>query len=252
MKVMRNVLLSMCIIAGFTLCALLPVNTAEAFGKAKKHLMSQLSAEWWQWAVSIPKSVNPVGSDDTGELAMVGQHGDVWFLAGSFSTDPIVRNVTIPENNNIFFPVINYICSAFFPDGTNEQELRTCAKNGIDLATEHTATLNGKDLKLVRVQSPLFMASFPPNNVFTGLCDNCDNPDPNPSASISDGYWGFIRHLSVGKHTIVLHGKQDFGGGNTFEQNVTYNVTVVPVGFPIDTPAVTYRGPKVFIMGNLR
>lgn len=181
-----------------------------------------LSAEWWQWAISIPMSVNPVASDTTGKLAMVGQHGKVWFLAGSFSTDSIVRNCIISEDHSIFFPIINSLCSVFFGDGTNEEKLRTCAKNLINLATVHEAFLDGKKLKVSRRQSPLFMVSLPP------APDNIVGADlePNPSASISDGYWAFIKHLSVGEHIITMHGKTD-----TFEQNITYNVKVVPAGF---------------------
>ena len=181
-----------------------------------------LTADWWQWAISIPKSVNPVASDTTGKLAMVGQHGQVWFLAGSFSTDSIVRNCIISEDHSIFFPIINSLCSVFFGDGTNEEELRTCAKNSTDLVTVHEASLDGKKLKVFRRQSPLFMVSLPP------APDNIVGSDlePNPSASISDGYWAFIKHLSIGDHIITMHGKTD-----TFEQNITYHVKVVPAGF---------------------
>jgi hypothetical protein len=56
-----------------------------------------LSAEWWQWALSIPPSENPL-ADTTGEKCMVGQHGSVWFLAGSFgSGGTITRKCTVPK-----------------------------------------------------------------------------------------------------------------------------------------------------------
>src|SRR5690242_13002564 len=43
--------------------------------------LARLAAQWWQWAVSIPPSVNPL-TDTTGQDCMVGQHGDTWFLGG--------------------------------------------------------------------------------------------------------------------------------------------------------------------------
>lgn len=215
-------------IKNWTIAVIIAVVVLGIYAPAKISLGSSrddekiLSAAWWQWAISIPMSVNPVASDTTGKLAMVGQHGQVWFLAGSFSTDSIVRNCIISEDHSIFFPIINSLCSVFFGDGTNEKELRTCAKKLTDLATVHEASLDGKKLKVFRRQSPLFMVSLPP------APDNIVGSDlePNPSASISDGYWAFIKHLSVGEHIITMHGKSD-----TFEQNITYNVTVVPAGF---------------------
>src|SRR5262245_10175900 len=43
---------------------------------------SQWTAAWEQWAYGAPASMNPV-TDTTGEFAAVGQHGPVWFLAGT-------------------------------------------------------------------------------------------------------------------------------------------------------------------------
>ena len=59
---------------------------------ADEDSFKKLSAEWWQWALSIPASVNPQ-RDGTGENAFVGQRGSVWFLAGSFSGGTVVRSM---------------------------------------------------------------------------------------------------------------------------------------------------------------
>src|ERR1700741_371003 len=70
---------------------------------------NDLSALWWQWALSIPASVNPQ-LDETGENAVVGQRGSVWFLAGVFNGGTVVRNmVFVPEGAALFFPVINSV-----------------------------------------------------------------------------------------------------------------------------------------------
>ncbi len=58
---------------------LVPSHTAWGDSQSFK----QLSAEWWQWALSIPTPQNPM-LDTTGAHCMVGQRGDVWFLAGTF------------------------------------------------------------------------------------------------------------------------------------------------------------------------
>ena len=65
-------------------------------------------ARWWQWCFALPISENPM-FDTTGEHAAAGQHGSVWFLAGTFTGgDPdVARNVTIPPGKALLIPIIN-------------------------------------------------------------------------------------------------------------------------------------------------
>ena len=77
---MRNVLGRRVWIAVITIAAFLPVNGAYGDDAVP---WKQLSAQWWQWALSIPTSVNPL-IDPTGGNGMVGQRGTTWFLAGAF------------------------------------------------------------------------------------------------------------------------------------------------------------------------
>ena len=87
---------------------ILPVQLALADGGAAPGPLSELTAEWRQWAYSIPTSQNPQ-EDATGQYCMVGQRGPVWFLAGVFLGWPgtITRTCTVPEGKALFFPVIN-------------------------------------------------------------------------------------------------------------------------------------------------
>ncbi len=64
--------------------------------------MSALSAEWWQWAFSIPSSVNPL-QDVSGEHCMVGQRSDVWFLGGTLTGESVTRTCSVPEGTQLFF-----------------------------------------------------------------------------------------------------------------------------------------------------
>ena len=66
-------------ITGLGLALMMPIN--RAFGDADSEFLAKLTAEWWQWALSIPTVVNPQ-SDTTGQNAVVGQRGPIWFLAG--------------------------------------------------------------------------------------------------------------------------------------------------------------------------
>ena len=67
------------------------------------HTYGEWAALWWQWALGIPESMNPV-EDTTGQFAGVGQQGPVWFLGGTFGNS-VERGITVPRGKAIFMPV---------------------------------------------------------------------------------------------------------------------------------------------------
>src|SRR5262245_40018690 len=73
------------------------------------------AAAWWQWAIGIPAAVNPL-TDTTGEHCAQRQVDKVWFLAGSFLLDPVVRACEVPAAKSLFFPLINTAYGAFLND----------------------------------------------------------------------------------------------------------------------------------------
>src|SRR5437867_484977 len=120
-----------------------PPNS-EPFGKT----YGEWSADWWQWALSIPQPHNPL-LDNTGKDCGVGQHGPVWFLGGTFAvaqSEPGVisgtatRDCAIPADKGVLFPVINGECSTAEGNGTTEEELRSCVISLIDHVTVVEAT----------------------------------------------------------------------------------------------------------------
>jgi hypothetical protein len=67
-----NPRLAVILTTGCALMLMMPLRTASADS------FPDLSAEWWQWALSIPTPVNPQ-LDPNGANAVVGQRGKVWF-----------------------------------------------------------------------------------------------------------------------------------------------------------------------------
>src|SRR6267378_5783893 len=99
-------------IVGIVLALMMPINRAFADANFEKRAFEEsesfkeLSTEWWQWALSIPTSVNPL-LDATGGKGVVGQRGSVWFLAGVFGGGTATRDCQVPDEKRLFFPVIN-------------------------------------------------------------------------------------------------------------------------------------------------
>src|SRR5689334_16981503 len=69
---------------------------------------SQWQARFEVWVDSIPAASSPL---NPGGDVLQGQSGDVWFLTGTGSFTPEVRDVTIPAGKALFFPILVAECS---------------------------------------------------------------------------------------------------------------------------------------------
>ena len=197
-----------------------------------------LTADWWKWVIAIPPEINPL-LDETGENCDIDQRGYVWYLAGTTGNlSSVERECTIPEGKQILFPIINTFCSELtdaelisnltgipppIPPAQIEEGLKTCTKAIIDQVDITEASIDGKDvmnLQNFRVQSPLFLITYPPNNVF-----QVTNDTGIPQKAIAEGYWVLLDGLKAGEHTI------EFTGGASalnFTTHVTYYLTIEP------------------------
>jgi hypothetical protein len=191
------------------------------------------AAQWWQWALGIPAGVNPL-TDTTGQHCAQRQLDKVWFLAGSFSADPVVRTCEIPSGNALFFPLINHLYGAFLndPPETRTEEFVRMA-GSCTAPAEISVWIDGfKVPKPTRFftgaagsQSPLFNLQLPPGNVF-GL-DETVVPELVLSPSAEQGYYLFVRPLPRGAHTIRWIASGCIPGN---AQDITYHLTVVGDG----------------------
>ena len=194
-----------------------------------------LTGEWWQWALSIPTSVNPQ-LDTTGANCMVGQRGTIWFLAGVFGGGSATRACSVPENSTLFFPVSNAVnidtpnvCGQG-PEHLTVKNMRDASKSTIDSVTNLSLTVDGNPINktlLQRVQSQIFEVALPEDNVFDKPCMDAglgNVPTGIYSPAVDDGYYASLEPLKSGNHTIHIHAE---GGGGS--QDVTYNLTVFPV-----------------------
>jgi hypothetical protein len=216
-------------IVGIGLGLLMPLTMAAADAPSFK----QLSAEWWQWALSIPVSENPL-LDETGEKCVVGQRGAVWFLAGTFGGGSTTRTCTVPEGKVLFFPVINSVnidapnvCGQG-PERIPVAELRAASAAVIDGATNLFLGVDGEPIRnLQRVQSTVFEVALPEENLLDAPCAPFGGvPAGIYSPAVDDGFYVKLKPLEVGTHTLRFHAENPSAG---FTLDVTYDLTVVPV-----------------------
>jgi len=181
------------------------------------------AAEWWKWAYAIPEDENPV-VDPTGEYADVGQSGHVWFLAGTFGGDPVVRECEVPAGKALFFPIINLVWVTVPGEEWDEEFARELLAWILDFAEDLSCEIDGEPVQNIeryRVQSPVFTVDLPEGNVL-GL-------DPGEyGPCVDDGYYLMLAPLCCGEHTIHFQGGvwvPEWQWG--FSLDVTYHLTVV-------------------------
>lgn len=204
--------------------------------------VKELSAQWWQWALSIPVSANPLTElTDAGSICMVGQRGPVWFLAGTlFSGGTFSRKCSVPAGVALYFPVANAvqvntpgICGQTdpvtgAPTVLTVAQMRANSAAFIDGVTKMTVTLDGIAVKSIRrVRSEPFVATLPVDNVFVAPCGG-DSPAGVFSPGVDDGYYVKLEGLKPGPHTLQFTALNPTSTP-VYDLNMTYHLTVVPV-----------------------
>ncbi|MHA6897021.1 hypothetical protein ACQUJT_23535 [Ralstonia pseudosolanacearum] len=164
--------------------------------------VGQLSAEWWQWAMSIPPETSPL-RDSTGANCGTAQQGAVWFLAGGFGSSKFRRTCVIPANRPLFFPVVNML---YYPAMGNDTytcgQAKAAAALNNESAIDLFVELNGvalQDVKRYRVASDKCF------DIFERI-----QPEQRPYKaypSASDGYWILLKPLQRGRYTLKFGGR---------------------------------------------
>ncbi|MCU1236948.1 MAG: hypothetical protein JWP63_4915 [Candidatus Solibacter sp.] len=190
--------------------------------------LQQLTAQWWQWAISIPTPQNPI-LDQKGESCMVGQRGSVWFLAGLQNGGTVKRTCTVPAGTTLFFPVVNAMefnspCTC----GQNNKNLpvstlRADTAGFIDTVTDFRADLGSTPIYVQRVKSDVFAVALPEENILVPF-GRCAPGIYSPS--VDDGQYAKLDPLTAGNYTLHIHAAAT---ETTFRLDVTYNLKVVPV-----------------------
>ncbi|MBD0290413.1 MAG: hypothetical protein ICV74_04080 [Thermoleophilia bacterium] len=185
------------------------------------------AAEWWQWALSQPASVNPV-LDETGEHCAQAQEGHVWFLAGAFTSEPVTRTCTVPTGTALFFPVVNYVYCAEATDPP-EQQTEEFVREQVAFLREAvsglSATVDGVQVPDIELryyeESPFFSVVLPEDNVFGRPAGSVLEPCADA------GFYLMLAPLPPGEHMIHIAGSIPEAG---FSLDVTYELEVVPRG----------------------
>ena len=216
-KYWEKLVLVIAVVCGIILLGAVPTTLAGGkkapfkIASIKSHpygkTYGEWAAEWQQWSLGIPKSVSPV-LDPDGSLCMVGQRGDVWFLAGHYWSGTVERTCKVPGGTALFFPLFNTGYLAFLNDPPEQRTEEFVRSQAVCTApTEVVAKIDGIDVKnplQYFEESALFEVQLPVDNVL-GVVEGTDPGEAaelfmSPSADC--GYYLFLLPLPEGEHTI--------------------------------------------------
>jgi len=182
---------------------------------ANGHTQLDWSQQWWQWALGIPTSGNPL-LDTSGSQAQLDNNRGVFFLAGSISGVPINRTIAVPFGKPVFFPVVNNVDAEIASPTcfqTAPADPLACAlafiTGTIDNATNLSASVDGVEVlndtnkgPFRQTSTSFFDLTLPPGNLL-GL-----PPGSYPGSGVSDGYWVMLDGLTPGTHTVSFRGTE--------------------------------------------
>jgi hypothetical protein len=179
------------------------------------------TVKWWQWAMSIPSEMNPL-NDQTGENAGIKQpEKDVWFLAGTWATEKLIkvpeREVTVPSDRAILFPVIN--CEA----NTIEYPYLKTDDDIINHVIQDENTIVLKEAFINDTAIPIQRVPSDPSLFPLRLLDKDDNNKYIDTRASADGYWVFLKPLPKGEYKIRFGGQCESGRLST---SVDYKIKI--------------------------
>jgi len=202
-------------LAGSALLGLLVMGGASASDDMQE--MQNLQRQWWQWAMSIPASHNPV-YDKTGNRCGMAQRGEYWFLAGS-TGGPVSRNCTIPQGVKLLVPIVNTVC---IPDATID------AASCITESDNFIASYEDDDLTLKADSGNVPYFDVRDDSLWLLFVDANGLFGYKPGvykANIARGYWGVID--TAGWATGTVH-TVELAARGSFSLKVTYRIMVEP------------------------
>ena len=161
---------------------------------------AQLTAAWWQWALTAPV---PPYLDPDGRFCGEGQRGSVWFLAGTAGGAPVNRRCEVPEGKYLLLPIINMYHASRYVENGQVLPMKACTD------VRERAALNNDHLQSAEVLvDGARLPGVRQYRVASGCFDlhpeTASQPGQVRTLAASDGYWLLLPPLPKGRHTISV------------------------------------------------
>ena len=161
-------------------------------------------AEWseayLQWIATFARGGSPI-SDATGAACATRQEGEVWFLATSDGTGPVVRSCVVPVGRTLFVPIV----STMERSGNREPDCESMARIAADNISHRVSGL-------AMSVDGLAVDNLPSYRAATRECFALGArqvPRVAARTAVADGYYVMLKPLAAGAHTVVVGARFD-------------------------------------------
>lgn len=205
MRLSPNRLAALCLCLGIALSAVAAEPPASSPIVDPDDLVLDLpQAEWsqayLQWIAAFPRDSSPI-ADPSGVSCAARQQGEVWFLATSDGTAPVVRACAVPVGKSLFVPIV----STMERSGNKEPDCGSMARIAAEHLTQHvsqlTMTIDGVAVDNLASHRQASGGCFP-----LGLRQT---PRLTAATTVADGFYVMLRPLAPGLHSIAIGAKFD-------------------------------------------
>jgi hypothetical protein len=160
---------------------------------------SEWASKWWQWHISIPGKIHP-RENYSPDTCSINQDGPVWFLADGANRKPEERTCTIPFGKAILVQVAGGECDYGEPELNTDEKVKQCVDSGNEGAMVQ-ASVDGKEVmnfQDLRIGHYWFNITVPEDNIYEERAGTY--------RALVDGWFLFVKPLSLGKHEIHIKG----------------------------------------------
>jgi hypothetical protein len=168
-------------------------GTAEIAGVS----ISEWGNRYWQWLLRAPIDHDP-GLDTTGNECHWDQGGPVWFLAGSYGSDPVIRRCRVPGGKYFLLPIAaDLVIARPLDDQLTCQAQLEDVRRGADAILRPYLSFDGEAVNVLNRHRVSSKECF-------------DAAGRGRKLSASDGYFVLLRPLPLGKY-VLKFGNQESG-----------------------------------------
>ncbi len=191
------------------------------------------AARWWQWYVSVPLTHSPNNPNYpnhiTNQTCSVFQDpsSPVFFLFSPYVEEKMAeRTCDVPKEKAIMVPIVSGEMDTGDPSlsDNSTQSLEDTATGGNNnaaiLVRLDGDTLNFNQDSKYRILTKPFNIVLPEHNLWE------EKEKPGTYLGVAEGYYLFLKPLSVGNHTLYYEAGTSEPNPNQYSQAVTYHLDV--------------------------
>lgn len=195
----------------------LGIAAPAASATSQRHLSQDLEG-FWTYVIQTPAPQNPFTSDNN-RCHYLGKQ----LLAPLQPFAPTSTTCTVKPGTRVFIGEMSAECStAEAPPfrGNNPAELRACVHSlffgPVGFVTAHSLVLDGRNVPVTFVQTPLMSVNIPPDNMF--------GVPPQHALSVAMGWVALLHPMTPGVHHVTFTFDITFQGSPIGETN---HITII-------------------------